>query len=58
MLISTTQNGNGAELNREGKSHQISSAIQTGGAFGMQTIDTALRKLFRSGVISKEAAEA
>jgi Tfp pilus assembly pilus retraction ATPase PilT len=33
------------------------SAIQTG-AFGMQTIDTALRNLFRSGVISKETAEA
>jgi twitching motility protein PilT len=45
-------------LIRESKSHQISSAIQTGGAIGMQTIDMALRQLFRSGTISKETAEA
>lgn len=45
-------------LIRENKSHQISSAIQTGAAFGMQTIDAALRQLFRNGTISKDTAEA
>lgn len=45
-------------LIRENKSHQIPSAIQTGGAFGMQTLDAALRQLFRSGTIAREVAEA
>ena len=45
-------------LIRENKSHQMSSTIQTGGAFGMQTLDMALRNLLRSGAISKENAEA
>src|ERR1700759_384244 len=36
-------------LIREGKTHQIYSAIQTGGEFGMQTMDAALAELVRAG---------
>src|SRR5882724_12886371 len=35
-------------LIREGKTHQIVSAMQTGGSFGMQTLDTALAALVRA----------
>lgn len=44
-------------LIREGKNHQIYSAMQTGGKFGMQTMDAALVQLIRSGAISREEAE-
>lgn len=44
-------------LIREDKSHQIYTAIQTGGASGMQTIDMALIKLLQEGRISIEVAE-
>ena len=44
-------------LIREGKNHQIYSAMQTGGKFGMQTMDAALVELMRRGVISREEAE-
>lgn len=37
---------------REGKSHQIASAIQTGGKLQMQSMDMALRDLYRSGQVS------
>jgi len=43
-------------LIREGKTHQIISAIQTGGKFGMQTMDAALCDLCRRGAISIEEA--
>ncbi len=43
-------------LIREGKTHQIYSAIQTGGEFGMQTMDAALVQLVRAGQISLETA--
>ncbi|HLJ61989.1 MAG TPA: type IV pilus twitching motility protein PilT [bacterium] len=43
-------------LIRESKSHQIESAIQTGGQFGMQTMDSALAELHRRGLISNETA--
>ncbi|MFQ5751337.1 MAG: type IV pilus twitching motility protein PilT [bacterium] len=43
-------------LIREEKSHQIFSAIQTGAAYGMQTIDQALRHYLDKGMISKEEA--
>ena len=43
-------------LIREGKNHQILSAMQTGGAFGMQTMDGALVDLLRRGAISPEEA--
>ncbi|MHB1125384.1 MAG: type IV pilus twitching motility protein PilT [Bacillota bacterium] len=41
-------------LIREGKTHQILSALQTGGKYGMQTMDTALRTLFQKGMITRE----
>lgn len=44
-------------LIREGKNHQIYSAMQTGGKFGMQTMDAALVDLVRRGLISREEAE-
>ena len=44
-------------LMREGKNHQIYSAMQTGGKFGMQTMDAALVELVREGEISHEEAE-
>lgn len=43
-------------LIREGKNHQVYSAMQTGGKFGMQTMDSALTELVRSNVISYEEA--
>jgi twitching motility protein PilT len=44
-------------LIREGKNHQIYSAMQTGGRFGMQTMDAALVGLMRKGTITREEAE-
>lgn len=44
-------------LIREGKSYQIQSAIETGAAAGMQTMDAALAQLVREGRISREMAE-
>ncbi len=44
-------------LIREGKNHQIYSAMQTGGKFGMQTMDAALVDLVRRGRISRNEAE-
>jgi twitching motility protein PilT len=44
-------------LIREGKNHQIYSAMQTGGKFGMQTMDAALVELVRRNVISREEAK-
>ena len=44
-------------LIREGKNHQIYSAMQTGGKFGMQTMDAALVDLVRRKRISREEAE-
>jgi twitching motility protein PilT len=41
-------------LIREGKTHQIPAQIQTGARHGMQTLDMALRDLFRAGLISRE----
>ena len=45
-------------LIREGKTHQIYSVLQTGSALGMQTMDTALAGLVRSGKITQKLAEA
>ena len=44
-------------LIREGKNHQIYSAMQTGAKFGMQTMDAALVTLVRRGLISRQEAE-
>jgi len=43
-------------LIREGKTHQLYSALQTGGSHGMQTMDSALADLVRGGVITRELA--
>jgi twitching motility protein PilT len=45
-------------LIREGKTHQILSAMQTGAGAGMQTLDAALAALVRAGKITQRAAEA
>src|SRR5919201_892043 len=44
-------------LIREGKSHQIYSALQTGAAHGMQTMDASLVELVRMGKITMQLAE-
>ncbi|CAB4922480.1 unannotated protein [freshwater metagenome] len=44
-------------LIREGKTHQIISAMQTGASVGMQTMDAALASLVRMGKISQQLAE-
>lgn len=41
---------------REGKSHQLDAVIQTGGEFGMQSMDKTLVSLIHSGTISYEEA--
>lgn len=43
-------------LIREDKVAQMYSAIQTGGALGMQTLDMALKELLAKGMISREQA--
>ncbi len=43
-------------LIREGKTHQIDNAIQTGADQGMQTMDRTLAKLVQTGVITYENA--
>ena len=45
-------------LIREGKVAQMFSAIQTGGAMGMQTLDSCLRRLLDEGAIDRETARA
>jgi twitching motility protein PilT len=44
-------------LIREGKTHQIYSAIQTSGSIGMQTMDSHLAQLVRMGKITQALAE-
>jgi twitching motility protein PilT len=44
-------------LIREGKTHQIYSAIQTSGGMGMQTMDSHLAQLVRQGAITRQLAE-
>jgi twitching motility protein PilT len=44
-------------LIREGKTHQIYSVLQTGGAQGMQTMDASLAQLVRAGKINRQLAE-
>jgi twitching motility protein PilT len=44
-------------LIREGKTHQIYSALQTGATHGMQTMDASLAELVRGHKITRELAE-
>ena len=43
-------------LIREGKVAQMYSAIQTGGALGMQTLDSCLRRLVDEGIVDRATA--
>ncbi|MCR4442210.1 MAG: type IV pilus twitching motility protein PilT [Peptococcaceae bacterium] len=43
-------------LIREGKTHQLSNAMQTGGRWGMATMDMSLKELVRTGQVSLETA--
>ena len=45
-----------SNLIREGKTAQIYSSIQTGSQFGMQTLETALKNLYKAGKITLEDA--
>ncbi len=47
-----------AAILREGKTHQIYSAIQTGGQHGMVTMDQSLAKLVKDGIVTPEDAMA
>lgn len=49
ILVGTPAIGN---LIREAKTHQIYSMIQTGGKYGMRTMDSVLRELFEGGRIT------
>lgn len=53
VLINNTAVGN---LIREGKSHQIASAMQTGRADGMFTMEAYVRNLLNKGLIDAETA--
>ena len=44
-------------LIREGKTHQIYSALQTSGSVGMQTMDSHLAHLVRTGKVTRSLAE-
>src|ERR671932_235772 len=44
-------------LIREGKTHQLYSALQTGGSHGMQTMDASLAELVRRGKLTQKVAE-
>lgn len=43
-------------LIREGKTHQIYSALQSGGSFGMQTMDQSLARLVKRNIVSIQDA--
>jgi twitching motility protein PilT len=53
IMLATTAIRN---LIREGKSHQIIAAMETGCKYGMQTMDFSLAQLYKQGVISYENA--
>jgi twitching motility protein PilT len=44
-------------LIREGKTHQIYSVLQTGGQYGMQTMDSVLAEYVRANIITRAIAE-
>ena len=43
-------------LIREEKSHQIDTAIQTGGKYSMKTMDSSILELYKDGIISRDTA--
>lgn len=44
------------DMIREGKTSQIESSMQTGGKYGMKTMDMSLEELYKKGIISYESA--
>jgi twitching motility protein PilT len=53
VLIATPAARN---LIREGKTHQLYTVMQTGGQYGMQTMNSSLAELVRRGLITREMA--
>jgi len=53
IMISTPAIQN---LIREGKTHQLQSCVQTGGKYGMKTMDMSIAELYKKGTISKDEA--
>ena len=53
IMISTPAIQN---LIREGKTHQLQSCVQTGGKYGMKTMDMSISDLYKRSVISKDDA--
>lgn len=53
IMVATTAIRN---LIRENKTHQLQTAVQTGGRFGMKTMDNAILDLFRQGTITRSTA--
>ncbi len=53
VLVATSAIRN---LIREGKTHQIYSALQAGAKFGMGTMDAHLAELVRKGTVTYDAA--
>ncbi len=53
VMVATTAIRN---LIREGKTHQIYSAMQAGGKYGMQTMDQSLADHVRSGALNMKTA--
>jgi len=45
-----------ANLIREGKTHQVLSALETGQKAGMMTIDKSIINLYNQGIISYDEA--
>ncbi len=52
-----TMNAGARSLIREGKTNQVYSLIQTGHQQGMQTLESSLAALYKSGVVSVEEAK-
>jgi twitching motility protein PilT len=45
-----------ANLIREGKTQQLQTVMETQGRLGMQTMDAAVKRLYRDGIITRETA--
>lgn len=45
-----------SNLIREGKTQQLATVLETHGKVGMQTMDSALKDLYRRGIVTREAA--
>ncbi|MCZ7643898.1 MAG: type IV pilus twitching motility protein PilT [Planctomycetota bacterium] len=45
-----------ANLIREGKTQQLATIMETGAKFGMQTMDAAIKDLYRKGLVDRDVA--